>query len=109
MIVNAVGGDLDGRESITESIIDCVAHESGRDSFELPPLWNSIDPEALESLFASTRANHTRSGRVEFTYCGYSVTVEDGEEVTISLEEIERPNAIGREVETEAETERERE
>ena len=81
-------GSEHARPSITETIIDRIAREDGRDPLELPPLWNVIDPEALETLFASTKSGHARAGSVGFRYCGYWVTVEDDgdDTVTVSLE-----------------------
>ncbi|WP_227380723.1 HalOD1 output domain-containing protein [Haladaptatus halobius] len=39
------------------------------------PLYDVIDPDALEALFASTQRDTDRTGSVTFQYCGYQVTV----------------------------------
>ena len=75
-------------EPITDAIVTAVADAEGVDPLELPPLWDVIDTEALEALFAPTRdgGRSRRSGRVEFSYYGYEITVEYGESSTVSIE-----------------------
>ena len=86
MIAETNAVESTNRPSITESVIECVARESGRTALELPPLWNAIDPDALDAMFEPTKAGHERSGRVQFSYCGYLVTVEADDDVTVTLE-----------------------
>lgn len=57
-------------QQIVVSIVDEVAERSGRDSLDLPPLYDSVDPEALERLVETMSA-----GEVSFPYAGYDVTV----------------------------------
>lgn len=83
MIADGANEGVEDSVSTTETIIEAVAAVSGRDPFELPPLWNVIDPEALDALFEPTKAGLKRSGRVEFTYCDFLITVDDGD-VTVS-------------------------
>ena len=58
------------------AVVSAVAREEGESPEELsPPLWNTIDPEALDLLFA----NGGSTVRVSFEYRGYAVEVdEDG-------------------------------
>jgi len=57
--------------SICEAILSRVAEREGVDELDLdPPLFDVIDPDALESLFRGTR------GMVRFEYHGYDVTVD---------------------------------
>ncbi|GAB3032790.1 HalOD1 output domain-containing protein [Natronobiforma cellulositropha] len=77
--------DEQTRPSVTETIIEHVADADGRDPLELPPLWDAVDPEALETLFAPTKSGGVRAGRVEFAYCGYWITVEDAEDDTLAV------------------------
>lgn len=63
--------------STSEAVVDAVAEADGISSEEVwPPLYEVIDPDALDDLFASPslRTDRTR-GRVVFPYCGYEVTV----------------------------------
>ncbi|GAA0196599.1 HalOD1 output domain-containing protein [Haladaptatus pallidirubidus] len=47
----------------TDTITDCE------------PLYNTIDPDALNAVFNSTSSPTERRGKVTFDYCGYHVTV----------------------------------
>jgi len=63
-------------ENLNETIIDVVADLDGVDPVELtPPLYSVIDPDALESLFASTNGDAPPRGHVSFRYRGYDVRV----------------------------------
>lgn len=64
-------------------VIEAVAAREGVSPTELPaPLYESIDPDALDSLF------HVGTGRVTFEYLAYEVTVtSDGDVALESLEE----------------------
>lgn len=53
-------------------ILEEVAAETDVEIVELPPIYEVIDPDALESLLDSERAG---SVRVEFSYYGYDVHV----------------------------------
>lgn len=37
----------------SEAIIETIAEETASDPLELPPLYNAIDPEALDRLFVN--------------------------------------------------------
>lgn len=66
--------------TLSEQIIDHIATLENTDPLELPPLFDAVDPDALEALFADHRI-----GTVEFPYAGYTVTVEVGDESTITI------------------------
>lgn len=63
-------------DSVTYDIVDAIAAVVDRDPEALPPLYGSIDPDALETLATAGTV------RVTFTYCGYEVTV-DGDSVAV--------------------------
>lgn len=74
-------------ESITQGVLEAVSSASNTPivpDFQseatleraLEPLYTAIDPDALDSLFAS--GTDTTNGQVEFQYHGYRVTVESG-------------------------------
>lgn len=82
-------------EPVTQGILEAVSAASNTaivPDFQsdttveraLDPLYTAIDPDALDSLFASGTA--TTDGQVEFQYFGYRVTV--GSEGTISLTKV---------------------
>lgn len=61
--------------SLTWRVVEAVAEREGVDPVELkPPLRSALDPDALETLF-----DHSGSEalRLEFSYCGYDVAVEE--------------------------------
>lgn len=71
---------------ISRGVVKEVAATLGTSPVELtPPLYEVIDPDALERLFQS-RDGRPRfsSGEVEFTYAGCRVTVYSSGEVTAS-------------------------
>lgn len=63
--------------SVTQAIIAALAEETGRDPMELDPLYEYIDPDALNAIFdfqSNAETNCTET-RLEFTYNTYRVTV----------------------------------
>lgn len=58
-------------------VVETVADEAGADPADLPPLYETIDPEGLAGLPTA------RGSRLEFTYCGYEVTVRPDSSVTV--------------------------
>ena len=58
----------------SESVIRRTANYKGVDPLELTPLYESIDPDALDALVGRNAANGS-GVEVEFTYNGYNVTV----------------------------------
>ena len=77
-----------GDRSVTELVIDCLADATGRDPLELPPLWEVIDPDALNRLFVSTKTGGERVGSLTFTYCDHTVTIEKQSAVIVSAEPV---------------------
>ena len=67
--------------TLSEQIITGVAAFKNSDPLALPPLFDAVDPDALEAIFAEGR-----SGKVEFSYAGHTVTVEFDEEPTITIQ-----------------------
>jgi len=60
------------RDNVTSTVASALAAHENVDVDELsPPLYDVIDPEALEELFRNT------TGRVTFEYREYEVTVDD--------------------------------
>ncbi|NKE38065.1 hypothetical protein GWG54_20180 [Natronococcus sp. JC468] len=62
--------------NVTSRIITAIATETDESPLDLPPLYKTIDPDALESLLTST---NTPQFQVSFVYCGYQIHVyKDG-------------------------------
>nr|WP_161605563.1 HalOD1 output domain-containing protein [Natronorubrum sulfidifaciens] len=67
------------------AVVSLVAAVTDTDPLELEPLYNAVDPEALDSLCAAGNSVSTLS----FEYAGYTVVVEQSAAgVELSLEPI---------------------
>ena len=64
-----------------------VAACTGRGVTNLPPLYNVVDPEALEQVFTSPLGSrrHSNDGRIVFTYAGCEIVIDGGDELTVRL------------------------
>lgn len=61
-----------------------IADHEGVDPTELsPPLYHSLDPTALNSLFEPTASGGPRAGRVTFTYDRKRIAVDSDGDVTV--------------------------
>lgn len=69
----------------SEAVVVTVADRAGVDPIALPPLYDSIDADALDKIFRDDRP-----GRVSFSYAGYEVTVCGRDQVTVICEESSR-------------------
>ena len=58
----------------SQAVSERVAACEGVDLTELVPLYEAIDPEALNRLVETSRSTDSAL-RIEFTYPGYDVTV----------------------------------
>lgn len=73
------------RRGTGELVAEAVAERETVDPVELtPPLYTAIDVDALETLIAHESARAGGTGiRVEFSYRGYDIAVEDGGAVEV--------------------------
>ena len=72
-------------QPVSQTVVLAVAEATGDDPLELPPLYDTIDPDALNKLFdSSTGGAVGRSGRVEFAYAGCDVSVRADERVAVT-------------------------
>ncbi|WP_231188340.1 HalOD1 output domain-containing protein [Haladaptatus sp. DYF46] len=78
---------LDDTESVTATIINRILARENISSNDLVPLYEVIDPDALNTLFGPTRAGSHRptTGAVTFQYQGYQVTVTSENDVELEL------------------------
>lgn len=72
--------------NLSVAIAEEIAERENTDPIDLtPPLHSVIDTEALASLFhSSSMSSADREGAVQFTYCGYTVTVDSDGQITIT-------------------------
>jgi len=62
-------------KSPSEAVVEALADAKGVDPLELEPLYEVIDPDALDALFDPRGDGDRRAGRVEFRTSGYRVEV----------------------------------
>ncbi|QLG47611.1 HalOD1 output domain-containing protein [Natrinema halophilum] len=90
MLLSVDRSDSTVSQSISFEVIATVAEREGIDPTALEPpeyqaLYEVINPEALDALFAPRENGRERpTGRVEFPFCGYHVVVSSDGEVTVS-------------------------
>jgi hypothetical protein len=78
-------------QSPSEQVVDAVAACADTDPLDLPPLYESIDTDALDALFRSNGGDCT----VVFEYADYEVTVDCGREPDIRVDERDGPSTGG--------------
>lgn len=63
-------------ERPSTAVVEAVSAVSGRKQDDLDPLFDVVDPDALDSLFRPTvSGGHRGDVEVSFTYHGYHVAV----------------------------------
>lgn len=64
-------------ERLSEAVVGAVAEATGEDPTSMRPLYEVVDPDALDRLFepGSTPSRQSPVGRVSFRYNGCDVTV----------------------------------
>ena len=70
-------------DEISEIVIARVAEKAGTDEEVLPPLYESIEADALDELFLHATEKSGTGLLVQFPYAGYTVTIEEPGDVTI--------------------------
>ncbi|APX95658.1 HalOD1 output domain-containing protein [Natronorubrum daqingense] len=81
--------DMSCQQTPSQAVVEAVAAAEGVPPEELcPPAYESlytvVDPEALDSLFASQPDGIQRpNGEISFPFCEYDVTIEWNGEITL--------------------------
>lgn len=68
--------------SLPWAVISLVSEAKEKEPEAMVPLYEVVDPDALDKLFRSREA---RSSRVKFRYCGCEVSAVSAGEVTVSV------------------------
>lgn len=76
-------------DSVSVNVVQRVATTTDRETTELPPLYDTLDPEALDALVDSL----TVSASVEFVYSGCRVTVDAAGNISVDPRSRCRENA----------------
>lgn len=74
------------RATATGQVIRTVAETTDTDPLELPPLYETIDPDALDAL-----VENMTTGTISFTYAGRDLTVNSDGIVTIEEPPTDKP------------------
>ncbi|SFC33886.1 hypothetical protein SAMN05444422_10783 [Halobiforma haloterrestris] len=72
-------------DSVVVAVVETVATVVDRDPLELPPLFESVDTEALETLVRSSPRNRETSLEVTFSYMDCPVTVSARGDVVVEV------------------------
>lgn len=86
-VVMIIKTDLMSNQDLTYTISEAVAEQTDSDICELPPLYETIDPDALDAFLQysdSTDAHPDLS--VEFSYCGCRVTIDSIGQIQLNPE-----------------------
>ncbi len=65
--------------SASERVVRAVANHADADPLELPRLYDTVDPEALDAV-----VDALSDGEVSFRYAGYAITVESSGTVELA-------------------------
>ncbi|MFB6106468.1 MAG: HalOD1 output domain-containing protein [Halobacteriaceae archaeon] len=70
-----VAFDFDGGPRPSTAVVEAVGARSGREPTDLGPLAETIDPDALDDLFAPDGARRRDDRECTFRFGGYAVRV----------------------------------
>lgn len=68
--------------SVSTKVVQHVAEVMDQEVTELPPLYDTIDPEALDSLIKSVETSPS-SLEIRFTYAGQQVIIDGRRAVSV--------------------------
>lgn len=71
------------QEPLCFAVVEAVAVAKGESPDEMDPLWNAIDPDALEAVVGSAEPGGVR---VDFAYNGCVVTVTADGDIVVERE-----------------------
>ena len=80
-----VGFDWPETSPPSAILVEAMAAVTDTDPTELDSLYDTVDPDALDDLFARPTGANAFDGRVTFTYCDHEVTVYGTGEIAIDL------------------------
>ena len=68
------------------AVVERVAGAEGVDPLDLDPLYEAIDPDALDTLCGGAGRDARPPARIVFEYHGYTVIVDGPDSVTLAGE-----------------------
>lgn len=86
MAQHTIGTTKQDEPAVSHRVVEAVARERDVDPLDLPPLYDVIDPDALDQLFDDTLSTgRTGPGRVVFTLDGCEVSVHSDGTIDVSV------------------------
>ncbi|OAQ52693.1 hypothetical protein HTG_10225 [Natrinema mahii] len=82
---NGTGSDA-VYETVSIAVVHAIATHRNVDPVTLPPLYEWIDPDAIDDLFEPTRTGGPRRGCLAFDYDGQTVTVDCTDGIAIAID-----------------------
>ncbi|WP_225333048.1 HalOD1 output domain-containing protein [Halomicrobium urmianum] len=79
-------GTTAARRSLSRSVVDRVAEAENSDPLDLDPLYEAIDPDALDALQSQTDDGRQSDCRIAFAYHGHTVIADSSGTVTLADE-----------------------
>lgn len=78
------GFDPATEESVSIRVVEVVAAVADAEPHELEPLFDSVDPDALDRIFEPRAGTSLPDGEVSFAFDDYAVTVYSQGEIVVS-------------------------
>lgn len=69
---------------VSEAVVDAIADAAGTDPLSIDPIYDAIDPDALEMLFRGTGSEVT----LRFDHEGFSVEVDGHGTIRVGPESV---------------------
>jgi hypothetical protein len=75
-----------GDEQLSQCVVEAVADTTGRDPYEMEPLYEVIDPDALDRLFNQNTVRDTKSSAdcVRFRFEGCEIAVRADNQILVT-------------------------
>lgn len=68
-------------EAVSTAVVAAVADAKDVDPLDLEPLYETVDPDALDALFSGACGSPTE---VSFTFAGFEVVVRGADDVAVT-------------------------
>lgn len=73
---------------VSTRVVDALADVAEADPTDIPPLYDTVDPDALDRFFTPLAdTDGTAAATVEFHHAGFHVTVTHDHDVTVTPDE----------------------
>lgn len=76
--------EIGPQETVPEAVVYCVSALENQPPVSLPPLYRTVDTDALTAIWSDTDETLQNEVRVSFQYSDSQVTVENGEVITVT-------------------------